>query len=96
MRLLLLLALAAPLWAEVTAQGRSLVFRFSSGEFSNLSFQILCLADQLPCSQPAYSQLWRDRLAWSPADDDVIKSLHKTLRALPAVPSICDGAKNRG
>lgn len=71
--------------AEPAAVGqRWQKLRLDATEFANLSFQLLCLADQLPCSRHAYEQLWRDRMGWTAADDSMLRQLRAVLRLLPA------------
>ncbi|MCC6589499.1 MAG: hypothetical protein IT168_22565 [Bryobacterales bacterium] len=80
----LLVCLLVPLNGAEIARGRTMALRFETGEFSNLAFHVLCLADQIPCAADAYRQLWRDRLEWSDADDRQITHFRAVLRALPA------------
>lgn len=43
-------------------------FHYDADEWSNAAYNIVCLAEQIPCSKPLYEALWKDDLKWT--DDD--------------------------
>lgn len=80
---LLLIFFGLAVGAE-TLRSRTVTLRVEATEFANLAYQVLCLADELPCSKQTYQQLWQTRLDWNGEDNRQIARLHAILRALPA------------
>lgn len=83
-RAALLLIAFLPLAGAETLRSRSVTLRIEATEFANLAYQVLCLADELPCSKQTYQQLWESRLDWNAQDSRQIAHFLATLRALPA------------
>lgn len=83
-RAALLLTIFGLVAESATLRSRTVTLRVEATEFANLSYQVLCLADELPCSKPTYQQLWQTQLDWNEEDNRQIAQFHAILRALPA------------
>lgn len=83
-RAALLLTFVLPAVGAETLRSRTVTLRIEATEFANLAYQVLCLADELPCSKATYRELWDTRLDWNADDTRQIARFQETLRALPA------------
>jgi hypothetical protein len=46
----------------------TLVFHADASEHANAVYNVLCLAQQVPCTRVKYDRLWKDELRWSAED----------------------------
>lgn len=83
-RAALLLTVVLQLAGAETLRSRTVTLRIEATEFANLAYQVLCLADELPCSKPTFRELWQTRLDWNADDSGQIGRFKEILRALPA------------
>jgi hypothetical protein len=52
--------------------GPRLTLDIDAAPLPNLTYQLDCMAGLLRCSTDAYRQLWKEKLAWSPEDDQAL------------------------
>lgn len=73
------------------ALAAALVVHADAGEHANAVYNILCLAQQVPCTQAKYDRLWKDELRWSAEDQAQLDRWRSILRAAeersPAPPA---------
>lgn len=46
----------------------ALAVHTDAGEYANAVYNVLCLAQQIPCTRAKYDRLWKDELRWSAED----------------------------
>jgi hypothetical protein len=62
---------------EARIQGATLVYVFRASKFTNLAYELDCLAGLTHCSKPAFEPIWRDELGGlDAADEQALKDWH--------------------
>jgi hypothetical protein len=81
---------------EETVATPDLTFVFRASPIANLAYELDCLADVVPCSGPAYRELWSGALALDDADQAAIKEWRATRKRYDAGPQEDPGAMPSG
>ncbi len=68
----------------------TLAFHADASEYANAVYNVVCLAQQVPCTKAKYDRLWKDQLRWSAEDQAQLDRWQAIVRAaetrVPAPP----------
>ena len=59
----------------------TLVFHVDASEYAQAVYNVLCLAQHVPCTTAKYDRLWKDELRWSPEDQTQLDRWQSIVRA---------------
>jgi hypothetical protein len=59
----------------------TLVFHADSSEYANAVYNVMCLAQQVPCTRAKYDRLWKNELKWSAEDQTQLDRWQSIVRA---------------